>query len=53
MSIVDGNCRVELNIHLLDLTQNRSEKCTFRSLAGIEPAGLNRAGIEPVGFELN
>jgi hypothetical protein len=35
MGIVDGNSRVEIYIHLLDLTRNRSEKCNFRSLAGI------------------
>ena len=38
--IADGNCRVGIYIHLLDLTKNRSEKCNFRSLAGIEPAAL-------------
>ena len=44
-TIVKGHCRVEIYIHLLDLTRKRSEKCNFRSLAGIEPAalGLNRA----------
>jgi hypothetical protein len=37
MGIVDGNCRVEIYRHLLDPAKNRSEKCNFRSLAGIEP----------------
>ena len=31
---------MEIYIHLLDLTRNRSEKCNFRSVAGIEPAAL-------------
>ena len=31
MSIVDGNYRVEIYIHLLD-TRNSCEKCNFRSL---------------------
>ena len=31
---------VEIYIHLLDLTTNRSEKCNLSSLAGIEPAAL-------------
>ena len=38
--IVDGNHRVKIYIHLLDLTRNRSEKWNFRSLSGIEPAAL-------------
>ena len=37
---VDGNYRVAIYIHLLDLTRNRSEKCNFRSLAGIELAAV-------------
>ena len=37
---VDGNCQVEIYIYLLYLTRNRSEKCNFMSLAGIEPAAL-------------
>ena len=40
MGIVDGNCRVGIYIHLLDLTRNRSEKCNLRFLAEIEPAAL-------------
>jgi hypothetical protein len=40
MCIVDENCRVEIYIQLSNLTRNRSEKCNFRSLAGIEPAAL-------------
>jgi hypothetical protein len=40
MDIVNGNYRVEIYRHLLDLTRNRNEKCNFRSLAGIEPAIL-------------
>ena len=36
--IVDGNCGVEIDIHQLDLTRNRSAKCNFSSLTGIEPA---------------
>ena len=39
-----GHCRWKLLsvnfINLLDLTRNRSEKCNFRSLAGIDPAAL-------------
>jgi hypothetical protein len=35
--LVDGNYRVEIYIHLLDLTRNSCEKCNFRFLAGIEP----------------
>jgi hypothetical protein len=31
---------MEIYIHLLDLTRNRSRKCNFRPLAGIEPAAL-------------
>ena len=31
MGTAAGNCRVEIYIHLLDLTRNRSEKCNFRS----------------------
>jgi hypothetical protein len=30
--LVDGNYRVEIYIHLLDLTRNRSEKCNYKSL---------------------
>jgi hypothetical protein len=52
MGIVNGNCRVEIYIHLLDLTRNRSEKCNFRSLAGIEPTALRfcRFNSFPVQF---
>jgi hypothetical protein len=45
MGIVDGNCRVEIYIHFLELTRNRSEKCNFRSLARIEPAALRLSQI--------
>jgi hypothetical protein len=42
--LVEGYCRWKLssgNLYLLDQTmRNRSEKCNFRSLAGIEPAAL-------------
>jgi hypothetical protein len=31
---------MEIYIHLLDPTRNRSRKCNFRPLAGIEPAAL-------------
>ena len=40
MGIVDGNCRVEIYIHWLDLTGYSCKKCNFRSLARIEPAAL-------------
>jgi hypothetical protein len=38
MGTADGTDRVEIYLHFLDLTRNRSEKCNFRSLEGIEPA---------------
>ena len=37
---VDGNYRVSIYIHLLDLTRNSCEECNFRSRVGIEPAAL-------------
>jgi hypothetical protein len=40
MGILHGNYRVEIYIHVLDLTRNSREKCNFRSPAGIKPAAV-------------
>ena len=46
-SILDGNYRVEMYIHLVDLTRNSCEKCNFRSLKNSIPYHLTISYCTP------